>query len=257
MANQSAPALATHSMSLPVLCLFLLGPLHATVSAQHGEGPWEEVLPIGRVDKTSRAYVHFEDKDKNFWESPWKAAGRVEHFVESYTYDAHTLTETFVTFETPDNHRRVEFRGPDYESGTYQFEGELLVEDNVTDDVWVFQLWHAALVKYHRDQGAGRLTYHSASDATGDARVGVKELAKDVRGKRVKINMIQWFEGEPQNNGRAFKYKTFDAAGNFYIKYGAYCGPGKKQTVKWINTRVWKKVEMHNDDTTKFPAPLK
>jgi hypothetical protein len=34
--------------------------------AQIGEGPWEEVLPIGKVYKSLRAYIHFEDKDKNF-----------------------------------------------------------------------------------------------------------------------------------------------------------------------------------------------
>jgi hypothetical protein len=221
--------------------------------AQLGEGPWEEVLPIGKVDKSLRAYIQFEDKDKNFWESPWKVAGSVQHFVEGYSYDPATKTETFITFESPDNHRRVEFRGPDYETGTYQFEGELLIEDDVTDDVWVMQLWHAALIKYRNDHGAGKLTYHSANDATGEARVGVVEIASSVRGKSVKLNVIHTgapsfdleltvsVDGEPQNDGQPFKFKTFDAAGNFYVKYGAYCGPGKQQTVKWINTRVWRK----------------
>jgi hypothetical protein len=224
-----------------------------TASAQRGDGPWEEVLPSGKVDKSRRAYIHFEDKDKNFWESPWKAAGNVRHFVEGYSYDPTTKAETFICFESPDNHRRVEFRGPDYETGTYQFQGELLIEDNITDDVWVMQLWHAVLFKYRNDDGKGKLTYHSASDATGEARVGVIEIANNVRGKRVKLNLIHTgaptfdvdftvsVDGKPQNEGQPFKFKTFDAAGNFYIKYGAYCGPGQQQTVQWLNTRVWKK----------------
>ncbi len=177
--------LAVFSFALASIFLF-----DGNAMAQRGEGPWEEVLPIGRVDKSLRAYLHFEDKDKNYWESPWKAAGSVRHFVEGYSYDPITKAETFITFESPDNHRRVEFRGPDYETGTYQFEGELLIKDNITDDVWVLQLWHAALVKYRNNGGTGTLAYHSANDATGEARVGVKEIANNIRGKRVRLNLI-------------------------------------------------------------------
>lgn len=250
--------LLKHSLQTRVCVYILVGLVTLvaridTASAQRGDGPWEEVLPSGKVDKSRRAYIHFEDKDKNFWESPWKAVGNVKHFVEGYSYDPTTRAETFIAFESPDNHRRVEFRGPDYEAGTYQFEGELLIEDNITDDVWVMQLWHAVLFKYRNDDGKGKLTYHSASDATGEARVGVIEIANNVRGKRVKLNLIHTgaptfdvdftvsVDGKPQNEGQPFKFKTFDAAGNFYIKYGAYCGPGQQQTVQWLNTRVWKK----------------
>ena len=256
MSNMLNPKkLLTSTQHLIVLAVFfcLLIVSERTAWAQRGEGHWDEVLPTGKVDKARRAYVHFENKDKEFWSSPWKAEGSVQHFVEGYSYDPRTKTETFIAYESPDNHRRVEFRGPDYETGTYQFQGELLIEDNVTDDVWVMQLWHAALIKYRNDQGTGTLTYHSANDATGEARVGIKELAKNIRGKKVLINLIHSgapsfdlsltvaVDGQPLNGGKPFEFKTFDAAGMFYIKYGDYCGPGKQQIVKWIDTRVWKK----------------
>ena len=213
--------------------------------AQRGEGHWEEVLATGEVDKTQRAYVHFENKDKEFWSSPWKIEGSIRHFAEGYSYDPRTKTETFIAFESPDNHR------PSGSSGgritkreLTSFQGELLIEDNVTDDVWVMQLWHAALIKYRNDQGTGTLTYHSANDATGEARVGIKELAENIRGKKVLINVIHSgapsfdlsltvsVEGQPLNGGKPFTFKTFDATGTFYIKYGAYCGPGKQQNLE-------------------------
>jgi hypothetical protein len=79
-------------------------------------------------------------------------------------------------------------------------------------------------------------------------------LAQDIFGKWVKVNMIHsgapnfdiYFylsvDGVPVNNGQPFKFKTFDANGNFYIKYGAYNGPGPDQVVHWRKTRIWKQL---------------
>lgn len=226
--------------------------------AQFGPGAWQEIMPTGKVDKSQRAYVHFENHAKDYVEFPWKQPGTIRHFVEEYTYQPDTQTETFRLIKSQDNHRRVEFRGPDYEQGTYQFEGELKIDDAGTDDIWVAQLWHAVLIKYRRDKVRGKLIYHAANAATGEAAVPPQVLAEDIFGKWVKLNMIHSgapsfdiylylsVDGVPVNNGQPFKFKTFDADGNFYIKYGAYNGPGQEQLVHWRKTRIWKQTAPGN-----------
>ncbi len=210
--------------------------------------------PTQRPNGSRRPLIRsFGEQRQGVLEDRLEKASKVTQFVEGYEYVPEQKTEIFNVVQSPDDHRRVEYRGPDYESGTYRFVGELLIDDDTTDDLWVMQVWHAVLVKFRRNGNSGDLIYHSANSASEDARVGPRELAKGILGKRVKfdvvhsgapdfgISMTISVDGTVLNNGQPYRFKTFDAGGSFYIKYGAYCGPGQAQTVKWIDTHIYQK----------------
>jgi hypothetical protein len=206
----------------------------ATASAQIGSGyTWTPYTDSG---------VHIQwQTNGSYSKHPLKVDRTASDGV--YDYTSSSNVEKFILKGSAVN--RIEYRGKNYSSGVYQFQGWLRVNDSATSDLAVVQCFHAILLKWYSDSG-GRLRYHSASDFDGTSAELRVNLKTNARGVWTKVNIIH-----DASANRATVYidnqKVVDnhPTGNldsFYFKYGAYDSSGSDdETIEWRDVTIFKR----------------
>jgi hypothetical protein len=154
-----------------------------------------------------------------------------------------TDTEKFILKGS--NVNRIEYRGRDYTSGVYQFQGWLRVSDSATSSVAVAQCFHTALLKWYSDSG-GRLRYHSASDFDGTSAELRKDIKTNGRGVWIKVNIVHDASTNRItvyiDNTKVIDNHPAGDTGTFYFKYGAYDASGSDdETIEWKNVQIFKR----------------
>jgi hypothetical protein len=152
------------------------------------------------------------------------------------SYDRAGGVETFRLFNNGTN--RVEVRvQDDYASGQRQFEGELRVSAPTNDE--------SAMQIFGNDgPGATTLMIRSFSRNGGTLRGGGKDLATNVNGKWVRINVIHDATADRYSiyiNGE-LKVSANGPNGTHYFKYGVYGTLGTPSAQhQWRNVHFYRK----------------
>jgi hypothetical protein len=216
--------LATLAVSLSVLAAgALVGVRATTARAEVGSG-WKQHNPSMNLQIQSKG------KYENFPRSVTHATG------PGGSYDRAGGVETFRLVNNGTN--RVEVRVQDnYTTGLRQFEGELRVSAPTNDE--------SAMQIFGNDgSGATTLMIRSHSRNGGTLRGGGKDLATNVYGKWVRINVIHDATANKYSiyvNGQ-LKVSANGPNGTHYFKYGVY-GTLKAPSAQhqWRNVKFFRK----------------